>query len=68
MPDALSILFIDGNKRDYDYYAWRLHASPLRYDIAQAATGRAGLDRYARQPIDCVWLKLTCPTCLALRC
>ena len=61
MSDAISILFIDGNKRDRDYYAWRLHKSQLRYDIAHAATGRAGLDRCARQPIDCVVVEIDLP-------
>jgi DNA-binding NarL/FixJ family response regulator len=61
MSDAISILFIDGNKRDRDYYAWRLQASPLRYDIVHAATGRAGLDRCARQPIDCVVVEIDLP-------
>jgi len=61
MSDAISILFIDGNHRDREYYAWRLHASQLRYDIAHAATGRAGLDHCARQPIECVVLELDLP-------
>jgi len=61
MSDAISILFIDGNKRDRDYYAWRLHKSQLRYDIAHAATGRAGLDHCARQPIECVVREIDLP-------
>ena len=61
MSDAISLLFIDGNHRDRDYYAWRLDKSPLRYDIAHAATGRAGLDHCARQPIDCVVLEIDLP-------
>lgn len=61
MSDAISILFIDGNKRDCDYYAWRLHASPLSYDIVHTATGRAGLDCCARQPIDCVVAEIDLP-------
>lgn len=61
MSDAISILFIDGNKRDRDYYAWRLEKSQLRYDIVHAATGRAGLNHCARQPIECVVLELDLP-------
>jgi DNA-binding NarL/FixJ family response regulator len=61
MSDAISILFIDGNQRDCDYYAWRLHASQTRYDISQAATGCSGLDYCARQPVDCVVLEIDLP-------
>lgn len=61
MSDAISILFIDSNKRDHDYYAWRLRASPLSYDIVHAASGRAGLDHCARQPIECVVLEIDLP-------
>ena len=61
MSDAISILLIDSNKRDCDYYTWRLGASQLRYDIVHAATGRAGLNHCARQPIDCVVLELDLP-------
>ena len=61
MSDAISILLIDGNLRDREYYAWRLGASQLRYEFVHAATGRAGLDHCARQPIDCVVLELDLP-------
>ena len=61
MSDAISILFIDSNTRDREYYTWRLGASQLRYDIVHAATGRGGLDHCARQPIDCVVLELDLP-------
>ena len=61
MSDAISILLIDGNERDRQYYAWRLHKSQLTYDIAHAATGRVGLDHCARQPIDCVVLEIDLP-------
>jgi DNA-binding NarL/FixJ family response regulator len=61
MSDAISILFIDGNKRDRDYYAWRLEKSPLSYEIVHAATGRSGLDHCARQPIDCVVVEIDLP-------
>jgi DNA-binding NarL/FixJ family response regulator len=61
MSDAISILLIDGNDRDCDYYSWRLHGSPLKYDLARATTGRAGLDHCARQPIDCVVLEIDLP-------
>ena len=61
MSDAISILFIDGNNRDRDYYTQRLRASSAYYDVVQATTGRAGLDYCARLPIDCVVVEIDLP-------
>lgn len=61
MSDAISVLLIDANHKDRDYYAQRLKASASHYEIVQAATGHAGLDLCARQPIDCVVLELDLP-------
>jgi DNA-binding NarL/FixJ family response regulator len=61
MSDAISILLIDGNNRDRDCYAQRLRASSAYYDVVQAATGRAGLDYCAWQPIDCVVVEIDLP-------
>ena len=61
MSDAISILLIDGNHKDREYYAQRLQASSPDYDVVQAATGQSGLDLCARQPIDCVILEIDLP-------
>ena len=61
MSDTFSILLIDSNTKDREYYAWRLKASSSNFDVVQAATGRAGLDICARQPIDCVVLEIDLP-------
>jgi len=61
MSDTFSILLIDSNNKDRDYYAWRLKASSSNFYVVQAATGRVGLDICARQPIDCVVLEIDLP-------
>jgi len=61
MSDATTILLIDGNHKDRDYYAQRLRISSPDYDVVQATTGRSGLDLCARQPIDCVILEIDLP-------
>lgn len=61
MSDATSILLVDSNHRDREYYAQRLHTSSPDYNIVEAATGRSGLDICARQSIDCVVVELDLP-------
>jgi DNA-binding NarL/FixJ family response regulator len=61
MSDAISVLLIDGNDRDRERCAQQLRASSSQYDVAQAATGQAGLNHYARQPIDCVVVEIDLP-------
>jgi len=61
MSDAISILLIDENPQDREYYAQRLHVSSPDYDVVQVATGQSGLDLCARQPIDCVILEIDLP-------
>src|SRR5690349_8990008 len=61
MSDAISILLIDGNDQDREYYAQRLLASSPDYDVVQASTGQSGLDLCARQPIDCVIVEIDLP-------
>ena len=61
MSDAVTILLIDGNHQDRDYYIQRLRASSPDYDVVQAETGQAGLNLCARQPIDCVVLEIDLP-------
>jgi DNA-binding NarL/FixJ family response regulator len=61
MSDAISVLLIDGNHQEREYYAQRLQASSPDYEVVQAATGRSALDHCARQPIDCVILEIDLP-------
>lgn len=61
MSDLTSILLVDGNQQDREYYAHRLQTSSPDYDILQTATGQSGLDICGRQPIDCVVLELELP-------
>ena len=61
MSDAPSILLVDSNHRDREYYAQRLHISSPDYNIAEATTGQSGLDICVRQPIDCVVMELDLP-------
>ncbi len=59
--DAISILFIDGNHLDREYYARRLRTTLPDCNVIQAATGRFGLDLCAKQEIDCVILEIDLP-------
>ena len=59
--DAISILLIDGNHLDREYYAQRLQLTLPDYHVVQASTGRSGLDLCARQTIDCVILEIDLP-------
>jgi DNA-binding NarL/FixJ family response regulator len=61
MSDAKSILLIDGNDKDRQYYTHRLKVSSPDYIIVEAATGQTGLDLYKAQSIDCVILELGLP-------
>jgi DNA-binding NarL/FixJ family response regulator len=61
MSDAISILLIDENPQDREYYAQRLQISSPDYDVVHAATGRSGLDLCARQPFECVILEIDLP-------
>ena len=61
MSDAISILIIDGDHHDREYYAQRLEKCSPDYDVVQAETGQYGLDLCARQPITCVVLEIELP-------
>jgi Response regulator receiver domain len=61
VSDATTILLIDDDRDYRAYCAQRLHASARNYDVVEAATGQAGLDLCARQPIDCVVLEIDLP-------
>jgi PleD family two-component response regulator len=61
LSDAISILLIDGNHQERDYYAQRLRLSSADYNIVQAVSGQSGLDMCSRQSIDCVVLEFDLP-------
>lgn len=61
MSDAKSVLLIDANDKDRQYYAHGLKVSSPDYTIFEAATAQAGLDLYKAQSIDCVILELSLP-------
>jgi DNA-binding NarL/FixJ family response regulator len=61
LSGSLTILLIDGNDIDRDYYAERLRRSFPDYVLLQATTGRTGLVMCNSQAIDCVVLELDLP-------
>jgi len=61
MSHAKSILFVDGNEKDRQYYAHRPRSTSPDYGILEASTGQAALDLYYSQSIDCVIMELTLP-------
>ena len=56
-----SILLIDGNADDRQYYAERLKQSCPDLLIYEAASGKSGLELYYANLIDCVILELRLP-------
>jgi CheY-like chemotaxis protein len=56
-----TILLIDGNMVDRDYYTQRLRVSLPESVVLHAVTGLSGLALCDRQPIDCVVLELDLP-------
>ena len=56
-----SILLIDGNDADREYYAGRLKQSCPDLLIHEAASGKSGLELYYANLIDCVILELRLP-------
>lgn len=61
MSGSSTILFIDANHQDRDYYAQRLRRSSPDSVVLQATTGRAALAICNNQAIDCVVLELDLP-------
>lgn len=61
MSHSLTILLIDGNHQDRDYYVERLRRSSPDQVVVQATSGRMGLAICKSQPIDCVILELDLP-------
>ena len=58
MSGALTILLIDSNHEDRDYYAERLRRSSPDFVVLQATTGGIGLVMCQTQAVDCVVLEL----------
>ena len=56
--DRISVLLIDSNDTDRNYYADRLKQNSCEYVVHLAATGQDGLETYQARPIDCVVLEL----------
>jgi DNA-binding NarL/FixJ family response regulator len=56
-----SILFIDGDDINRQYYAQRLQAAFPDFHIHEAASGKTGLEQYETYRIDCVILELALP-------
>ena len=56
-----SLLFIDGDYHDRDYYVGRLRLCLPDSAIFEAATGKIGLQLYDRKPVDCVILEIDLP-------
>lgn len=58
---SASILLIDGNHQEREYYAHRLKLSSPDHEIFQAADGKSGLERCQDRLFDCVVLELDLP-------
>ena len=58
---TLSILTIDGNHQDRQYYVQGLSAGSPHYQVFEAAWGKSGLNIYESCFIDCVVLELDLP-------
>lgn len=58
---SASILLIDGNHREREYYAHRLRMSSPEYEIFQALDGQSGLQYCQERLFDCVILELNLP-------
>ncbi|MDF0643169.1 MAG: response regulator [Nitrospira sp.] len=58
---SASILIIDGNHQEREYYAHGLKLSSPDYEVFQAADGKTGLARSRARLFDCVVLELDLP-------
>ncbi|HJT21948.1 MAG TPA: response regulator [Nitrospira sp.] len=57
----VSILIVDGNDHERDYYAQRLKIGSPDYLVFEAASGKAALDLCQSRTFDCVVLELDLP-------
>ena len=62
-PDlpTISILLIDNNKDQRNYWADQLRRCSSDYEIIEASDAQSGLDLYRSRRIDCVVLELSLP-------
>jgi len=58
---ATTVLIIDGNDTDRQYYAHRLRVYSPDYLVVEAKDGETGLTLYRSRSIDCVVLELDLP-------
>ena len=58
---ATTVLIIDGNDTDRQYYAHRLRIYSPDYLVVEAKDGETGLGLYQSRTIDCVLLELDLP-------
>ena len=58
---TMSVLFIDGSKRQRATWADQLKRCSLHYEILEASDGQTGLDLFRSRKIDCVVLELSLP-------
>src|SRR4051812_15388178 len=58
---ATTVLIIDGNDTDRQYYARRLRVYSPDYLVVEAKDGETGLNLHRSRPVDCVLLELDLP-------
>jgi CheY-like chemotaxis protein len=58
MSGSLTVLLLDGNHEDREYYAERLRRSSPGFVVLQATTGGTGLAMCQTHAVDCVVLEL----------
>jgi len=54
LPSTITVLVIDSDKRDREYWTQRLHISSPDYVVLEADTGASGLAICHSQRVDCV--------------
>src|SRR5262245_32106317 len=58
---TISVLLIDGNKNDREYWAQRLRMCSPDFIVLEADDGRSGLALIKLQQVDCVVIELSLP-------
>jgi DNA-binding NarL/FixJ family response regulator len=58
---TVSVLLIDGSKKQRTFWADQLKSCSSEYEILEAADGQSGLDLCRSRRIDCVVLELSLP-------
>ena len=60
-PDRTTVLIIDGDNEERQYYAERLKLCSPDYTIFESTSAKMGLGFFSSNPIDCVVLELLLP-------